>query len=100
MSRTVVVLVATTSVEEVVPVGVSASGILVSIAGVGDQMLSAAPYTATFADVPDGDYVVSAQAKGSDGGVLGAAISQQFSVSTPPNTIQVDEPQSVIVTLQ
>jgi hypothetical protein len=100
MSRTVVVLVATASVLETVPVGVGAGGILVSIAGVGDQTLSAAPYTATFQNVPDGDYVVSAQAKGSDGSNLGAAISQQFSVVTPPNTIQVDEPQSVTVTMQ
>jgi hypothetical protein len=95
---TVIVAVATTSTS--FPAGTVAAGIVISLSGgaVPAQTVTAAPYTASFADVAPGTYTATAQAVDSSGNPLGAAAtSAEFTVAAP---VMVDVPQTVTVQVQ
>lgn len=82
------------------PAGTVAAGIVITIVGssIAPQTVTAAPYSATFADVPAGQYSASAQAVDSNGNALGAAaVSAQFTVAAPD--VAIDIPSVVNVTV-
>jgi hypothetical protein len=84
------------------PVGTTSRGISVSLGNssqnVGfSEVLTAAPYSVTFDDVPAGDYVATAQAIDADGNPLGAAVTANIIVE--PDAVQVDIPASISVTV-
>ena len=83
------------------PAGTVAAGIVVSIVGasVAPVHLTAAPYSATFADVPAGSYSANAQAVDANGNPLGAAaVSAQFTIAAPD--VAVDVPTVLTVSIQ
>ena len=100
---TVIVQVATAPTP--FPAGTAPAGIAIALLGVSPtpdvtptQMITAAPYEATFANVPPGTYTASAAALDASGNPLGApAVSAQFTVEAP---VSVDVPQTVTVTVQ
>ena len=95
---TVVVAVETTSTP--FPAGTVPAGIVISLSGgaVAPQTVTAAPYSASFSDVPPGTYTASAQAVDASGNALGAAaVSAEFTIAAPD--VNVDVPSTVTVTV-
>lgn len=95
---TVIVTVATSQVA--FPSTTVPAGIVITLVGasVAPQTITAAPYSASFADVAPGNYTASAQAIDHAGNALGsAAVSAEFTVAAP---VMVDVPQTVTVTVQ
>lgn len=96
MTKTVIVTVASTSTP--FPAGTVPAGITISLPGVAPQTIAAAPYAATFADVPAGTYAATAQAIDSAGQPLGAAVvSAEFVVA---DDVLIDIPVSITVAVQ
>lgn len=98
MSKTVIVTIET--VEANFPPGTVAAGINFTLSGgvVAPQLVTAAPFTASFADVADGSYTVSAQAVDAAGTAIGAAaVSSEFVVATD---VSIAIPSVVTVSLQ
>jgi hypothetical protein len=94
---TVVVSVATQSVA--FPSTTVPAGIVITLVGATNtpQTVTAAPYTASFADVAPGVYTASAVAVDSSGNSLGAAaVSESFTVAAP---VMVDVPSTVTVSI-
>ena len=86
MTRNVTVTIGT--VPAVLPAGVSAGGMVVSLLNAADSSVAdtstlpeGAPYVASFTGIADGDYIAQAQAIDSTGADLGTAIQTPFSVS-------------------
>lgn len=95
---TVIVAVETTSTP--FPAGTVAAGVSISLSGgaVPAQTVTAAPYSATFADVAPGTYTASAQAVDASGNPLGAAaVSAEFTIAAAD--VNVDIPSTVTVTV-
>jgi hypothetical protein len=96
---TVIVTVATQA--QSFPAGTAAAGITITLVGaaVAPQTVTAAPYSASFADVAPGTYTASAQAVDHAGNALGAAaVSESFTIAAPD--VMVDVPATVSVTVQ
>jgi hypothetical protein len=96
--RTVIVTLQTAVSQ--LPEGTIPGGIKISFTGgVVPPQTVASPYSATFNNVPAGDYIVIAQAVDSAGQPLGdAKQSTQFHVSA--STVGVDVPMQVTVAVQ
>lgn len=95
---TVIVSVATQ--QQSFAAGTAAAGIVISIVGasIAPQTVTAAPYTASFADVPAGTYTASAQTIDQSGNWLGdRQVSEAFTIAAPD--VMVDVPASVSVTV-
>lgn len=95
----VIVSVATTQAP--FPAGTAAAGLVITLVGasVAPQHVTAAPYTASFADVAPGTYTASAQSVAADGSALGAAaVSAQFTITAPD--VAVDVPTLLNVSIQ
>lgn len=92
------VIVTVATQQQAFPAGTVAAGIVITLSGgVAPQTVTAAPYSASFADVAPGSYTASAQAIAADGSALGAAaVSAEFTIAAPVN---VDVPQTVSVTV-
>lgn len=96
MPKTVIVTVASTSTP--FPAGTAPAGITISLPGVAPQTITAAPYTATFTDVPAGPYVATAQQVDTAGQPLGAAAtSSEFVVA---DDVMIDIPLSITIAVQ
>ena len=92
----VIVTVATT--PPTFPAGTVRGGIIVTLSGIAPVTLAAAPYVATFADVPAGDYSVTAQAVDAAGAALGAPATA--TVTVPSGEVSIDIPVSLSVQVQ
>lgn len=95
------VIVTLETVATPFPAGTVAAGISISLSGgaVPAQTVTAAPYTASFADVAPGSYTASAQALDANGQPLGAAaMSAEFTIAAPD--VSVDVPSTVTVAIQ
>jgi predicted phage tail protein len=95
---TVVVTVETTSTP--FPAGTVAAGIAIALSGapVAPQVVTTAPYSASFSDVAPGTYTATAQAVDASGNALGSpAVSAQFTIAAPD--VNVDVPSTVNVTV-
>lgn len=77
------------------PAGTQPAGIKVTLGTLAPVVVAAAPYAATFSDVPAGDYPISAQTVDVSGNALGDAVTA--SVTVAPDTVQVDIPASISV---
>jgi hypothetical protein len=97
MSKTVVVTIET--VETQFPAGTVAAGILFTLSGgAAPVLVAAAPFTASFADVADGSYTVTAQAVAADNSPIGAgASSAEFVVASD---VSIAIPSVVTVSIQ
>lgn len=98
MSKTVVVTIETQ--EQQFPAGTVAAGILFTLSGAvaPTQLVTAAPFTASFADVPDGPYTVQAQAVDAANGPIGAAaVSAEFVIASD---VSIAIPSVVTISLQ
>ena len=81
------------------PAGTVPAGIVITIPGIAPQTIAAAPYSATFDNVPPGSYTATVQAVDSAGAALGAPMtSAQFEIVAP--TVGIDIPSSISVTVQ
>jgi len=99
MSKTVVVSVETTSQQ--FAAGTVAAGVSISLSGgaAAAQLVSAAPYSATFSDVAPGTYTASAQTVDASGNAIGAlAVSAEFTIVA--DTVGSDIPSIVSVSVQ
>lgn len=95
---TVIVTVATQAQN--FPSTTIAGGIVITLVGasVAPQTVTAAPYSASFADVAPGQYSASAQAIDHAGNPLGAAaVSEAFTIAAPD--VSIDVPATVSVTV-
>jgi predicted phage tail protein len=93
-----VIVTALTAVSQMAA-GTQPAGILFSIPGQPSQTVTAAPYSASFANVPAGTYQATAQAVDVSGNPLGApATSSSFDVSA--DTVGVDIPVSITISVQ
>lgn len=95
---TVVVTLATQ--QQAFPAGTVAAGIVISLSGgtIPAQTVTAAPYTASFADVAPGTYTATAQAVDASGNALGdPKVSAEFTVAAP---VMVDVPETITVQVQ
>jgi hypothetical protein len=81
------------------PAGTTPAGISISITGIAPQVIAAAPYTATFTNVPDGTYTAVAQAVDASGNPLGAALTSA-SFTVPTNGVAVDIPGGFSISVQ
>lgn len=90
--HTVVVTVATSS--QSFPAGTVAGGIRVTLGSL-PPVVVAAPFVATFNDVPAGDHPITAQAVDAAGSDLGAPVTGTVTVA--PDAVQVDVPASIAV---
>lgn len=101
--------VATTAVA--LPAGITGAGIRISITDTESQpvvdadhnaiapvMLTSAPYSASFSNVPAGSFVAVATAVDTTGAAIGEPVSQPFTVPVAGPTY--DAPASLTVTLQ
>jgi hypothetical protein len=98
MSKTVVVTIET--VETQFPAGTVAAGINFTLSGgvVPAQLVTAAPFTVSFADVADGSYTVTAQAVDAAGTAIGAAaVSAEFVIASD---VSIAIPSVVTVSIQ
>jgi hypothetical protein len=94
------VIVTLETVDTQFPVGTVAAGISISLSGgsVPAQLITAAPYTASFS-VEAGSYTASAQAVTADGTAIGApAASAEFTVAADDVTIAI--PSTVTAAVQ
>ncbi len=91
--HTVTVTVAVSPVS--FPAGTQPAGIRVTLGTLAPVVVVAAPYVATFSDVPAGDYPIVAQAVDTSGKALGDAVNA--SVTVAPDAVQVDIPASISV---
>lgn len=94
------VIVTLETVATSFPTGTIPAGIVITLVGssVAPQTVTAAPYSASFADVAPGQYTASAQAVDHAGAALGAAaVSAEFTIAAP---VMVDVPSVVTVTVQ
>jgi hypothetical protein len=99
MSKTVVVVLET--VDTSFPAGSPAQGgIVFSLSsGATAQTITAAPYSATFTDVPVGTWTASAQAVDVNGAAVGAAAtSAEFTIMD--DSVHFAIPQTLTVTIQ
>lgn len=83
------------------PSGTVAAGVSISLSGgvLHAQLITTAPYSASFADVAPGTYTASAQAVDASGNPLGAAaVSAEFTIAAPE--VNVDVPSVVTVAIQ
>ncbi len=81
------------------PAGTKPAGISIGITGIAPQLIAAAPYSATFTNVPDGSYTATAQAVDASGNPLGAPFtSATFTVAS--GTVAVDIPGAISVSVQ
>lgn len=88
-----------TAIQEF-PAGTTSGGIKISISdGTNEQhqVITAAPYDATFTSLAPGAYTVVAQAEDASGALLGSPVTDTFIISQPVN---IDVPVSVTVTVQ
>lgn len=95
------VIVTVATQQQAFPAGTAAAGLVITLAGasVAPQHVTAAPYTASFADVAPGTYTASAQAVDANGNPLGAAaVSEAFTIAAPD--VMVDVPATVTVSVQ
>lgn len=95
------VIVTVATQQQAFPAGTAAAGLVITLVGasVAPQHVTAAPYTASFADVAPGTYTASAQAVAADGSALGAAaVSEAFTIPAPD--VMVDVPATVTVSVQ
>jgi predicted phage tail protein len=98
MSKTVIVTVETTATP--FPAGTAPAGLVITLVGaaVAPQHVTAAPYTASFSDVPAGTYTASAQAIDASNNPLGApAVSAEFTIAA--DDVSVDIPTTVTVSV-
>lgn len=95
MAVTVVVNVKTKDVQ--MPAGTEQGQFVFSVTGQPDQTVDAR--TATFTDVPEGDYVASVQALDKNGGKIGNSASVSFTVSAPA-TVTLQAADVVTVDVQ
>ena len=80
MSQVIVTLV---TEQQQFPAETVAGGIRVGLAGFPDQVLTAAPFVATFNDVGPGTFEITAQAVDHAGANLGAAITGSVTIEAP-----------------
>lgn len=95
------VLLQVASVDAPLPTGVVAGLlrlVLTSFDGSFSQTQDVNGDSATFLSVPDGQYTATAQALDSSGGNLGAPVSQNFEISSPPPQT-FKQPQTITITL-
>lgn len=95
------VIVAVETQSQQFPSTTVSAGVSISLSGgaVPAQVISAAPYSATFADVAPGTYTASAQAVDAAGNAIGAAaVSAEFTIAAPD--VSIDVPSVVNVTVQ
>jgi hypothetical protein len=99
MTHIVTVTVATAS--ESFPAGTSSSGIQVTLEGFAPVVLTAAPFVATFADVPAGaTYGVAAQTLDGAGVALGSAVTGSVDIPTDaPVTVNLDVPTGLSISV-
>ncbi len=93
------VIVAVETQAQQFPSTTVSAGVSISLSGgaVPAQVISAAPYSATFADVAPGTYTASAVATDSAGNPLGTPIvSVEFTVAAP---VSIDVPSVINVTV-
>jgi hypothetical protein len=100
---TVVITVA--SQQQQFPAGTVSAGIKVTLADVGSVVLTAAPYVATFENVPVGTHPITAEAIDAAGVVLGSSIVGSVTIEAPvvptaPVEVTIDVPASLSVTVQ
>ena len=93
------VTITVASQSEQFPAGTVSSGIVVTLAGHDPVTLTSAPSVATFANVADGEYAITAQAVDASGVALGAAVTGSVTVATAPATVSIDVPASLTVTV-
>ena len=80
MSTVVVTVVAQ---SQQFPEGTVSAGIKISLSNGASQTLTAAPYAATFTDVPVGAYTITAEAVDASGAVLGASVTGTVTIEAP-----------------
>lgn len=95
------VIVAVETQSQSFAAGTVSAGVSISLSGgaVPAQVITAAPYSATFSDVAPGVYTASAQAVDAAGNAIGAAaVSAEFTIAAPE--VSIDIPSVVTVTVQ
>ena len=100
-------LVQVTSKSQLFPVGTVAGGIQISVVGsagsaaIAPQVITSAPYNATFNDLPADAYTITAQAIDGSGNCLGAAVSvvQVISASAQAE-VSIDIPSAITAQVQ
>jgi len=98
MTANVIVTIATV-VPQDFPAGTVGGQTKFSVTGQPDQLVDASVLSATFADVPAGDYTASAERLDSAGATLGTPVTAAFNVPVPPAPVSIDVPASINVTL-
>ena len=93
MAHTVTITI--TSAQHSFAAGTLSSGIKVTLGTLDPQVLTTAPYIATFENVDAGDYNIIAVAIDDKGNELGDAITGSATVA--PDNVNIDVPASMIV---
>jgi len=93
MAHTVTITIA--SAQHSFAAGTVSAGIKVTLGTLDPQVLSTAPYIATFENVESGDYNIIAVAVDQNGNELGDAITGSATVA--PDVVNIDVPASMIV---
>jgi hypothetical protein len=100
-------LVQVTSKSQLFPAGTVAGGIQISVVGsvgsaaIAPQVITSAPYNATFNDLPADAYTITAQALDGNGKPLGAAVSAlQTVLASAQAEVSIDIPSAVTAQVQ
>lgn len=96
------VLLAVTTSDVALPDGVTAGNLRFTITGSNGNVLQTqdvADVSATFLNVPAGDYTMSAQRLASTGENLGAAVTGNFSVAATPPVQTYAAPNAISATV-
>ena len=96
------VVVTVVSQAQQFPQGTVSAGIKITLSNGASQIITAAPYAATFTDVSVGAYTVVAEAVDASGAVLGASISGTVTIEAPvvptaPVEVTIDVPATLTV---
>lgn len=94
---TIIVNIATAPAQ--FPAGTACAGIVIAIDGLTPQTVAAAPFAATFENVPPGVHHATAQAIDATGAPLGALVtSESFTVAALDVTLDI--PAVISITVQ